>query len=147
MRISSLVYVVLLLVGYQSLSFADAPKPYNGAPMLDASEAKLSADALAGDAVAAAKLENYYRYNKPMKDSTWKYWALIAAENGFVRSQFDEYAILIVGDDPLSQRRALYWLKKSAQGGDTDANLELKRCFPDGSFESHQPSCVGAEAN
>jgi hypothetical protein len=111
---------------------------------LNASVDKLSSDAVMGDAVAASKLSDYYRYEKNM-DPKWKYWAMIAAENGDAGSQFDEYNILAESNDPLNQRRAFYWLKRSAKSGFSGAAPELQRCFPSGGFESKQPGCLGSK--
>lgn len=117
------------------------PSRVGTAPVeLPASLEKLSATAVMGDKDAAAKLSDYYRYEKN-QDPQWKYWALIAAENGDAGSQFDEYNILSTGSDERAQRRALYWLKKSAQGGFSYAVIELKRCFPSGDFESRTREC------
>jgi len=112
---------------------------------LKSSVEKLSIDASMGDALAAAKLSDYFRYEKN-QDPRWKYWALIAAENGDAGSAFDEYNILRFSDDPLSQRRAFYWLKKSAQAGYSAAVIELKHCFPSGDFVSRTDGCLGSGA-
>jgi TPR repeat protein len=131
--------------------FAVNAPPFHGgvsqagtAPVeMKASVDKLSSQAVMGDALAASKLSDYYRYEKNM-DEKWKYWALIAAENGDAGSQFDEYNILAESDDPLDQHRAFFWLKRSAQNGFSGAAIELQRCFPSGSFESRQPGCLGS---
>lgn len=111
---------------------------------LHSSIEKLSIDAAMGDPVAAAKLSEYFLYEKNM-DPKWKYWTLIAAENGFAQSQFEEYEILAESDNPISQHRAFYWLKKSAKGGYFPATVELNTCFPSGNFESRKPECMGVE--
>lgn len=113
---------------------------------LNASIEKLSIAATLGDPQAASKLSDYFRFEKN-QDEKWKYWALIAAENGDPGSQFDEYNILSESDAPLVQQRAYFWLKKSAQGGFSGATIELKRCFPDGKFESKKSSCLGTKRN
>ncbi len=95
-----------------------------------------------GDAIAAAKLIDYYRYEKNL-DPKWKHCVLIAAKNGDARSQFDEYNILAESDDPQDQRRAFYWLRRSASSGFSVASMEMRRCFPSGSFESGQTGCFG----
>lgn len=85
-----------------------APPQYVGvskvgtAPVeLNASIEELSSRALFGDALAAAKLSDYFRYEKN-NDARWKYWALVAAENGYPASQFDGYGILGSSDDLMS---------------------------------------------
>ncbi|WP_139350475.1 hypothetical protein [Rhodanobacter sp. B04] len=129
-----------------------APIPHGGvskvgaAPVeLTSSVEQLSVDASMGNAVAASLLSDYFRYEKNY-DAKWKYWVLIAAENGYLASQFDEYNILRVSDDPISQRRALYWLKRSAQGNYENAVIELRSCFPHGDFEHHANGCLGSKA-
>ncbi|MBE1162351.1 hypothetical protein [Dyella acidiphila] len=106
----------------------------------------LSKAAALGDALAAAKLSDYFRYERNM-DPKWKYWALVAAENGDVASQFDEYNILSDSSDPLVKRRAFYWLKKSAQGGFPYSKIEFQNCFPSGKFESLKQGCLGSGAH
>jgi hypothetical protein len=132
---------------------AAAPIPHGGVPKVGAapveltsSVEQLSVDASMGDAVAASLLSDYFRYEKNY-DARWKYWALIAAENGYPASQFDEYNILRVSNDPTSQRRAYYWLKRSALAGYDGAVVELRRCFPHDNFEHHTDGCLGPEAD
>ena len=110
---------------------------------LNASIQELSSKAVLGDAKAASKLSDYYRFDKNM-DPKWKQWALVAAENGEASAQFDEYNILAESDDPLDQRRAYYWLKRSIQSGFPGGTIELQRCFPSGAFESKKPECFGS---
>lgn len=112
---------------------------------LSASIDKLSIQAMMGDGAAAAQLADYYMYEKN-ENPKWKYWALIGAEDGYPRMQFLTYNALRMSADPLSQRRAFYWLKKSAENGFSYSKLELKSCFPSGTFESHKPDCMGSNA-
>jgi hypothetical protein len=136
-----------LVVAFQSE--VSMPLPHGGvskagtAPVeMHKSVAQYSIDAMTGDPEAASKLSDYYLYEKNM-DPKWKYWALVAAENGDAQSQFSEYNILAESGNLLDQRRALYWLKRSAEGGFVGATVELQRCFPSGAFESKQPGCLG----
>lgn len=138
--------LVFLSACATSFPHSEMVRPSTAPVELNASVEKLQIDAVMGDAVAAAKLSDYFLYEKNI-DPKWKYWTLIAAENGYARSQFEEYEILWESDNQLSQRRAFYWLKKSARGGFLSAALELQRCFPSGDFESRKSGCLGSGAH
>jgi hypothetical protein len=123
----------------------EAAGPSTAPVELNAPLRKLEIKAVMGDPDAASKLSDYYRYEKTL-NSKWKYWARIAAENGDPGSQFDEYNILRMSTDPLFQRRAFYWLKKSKESGFSDSKLELERCFPSGTFKKRNLDCFGKNA-
>src|SRR5215469_14260100 len=138
-----MLVALAIVVAFQSATSAALPhggvsKVGNAPVEMHKSVAQYSIDAMMGDGKAASKLSDYYRFDRNM-DPKWKYWALIGAENGDARSQFDEYNILAESDDPQDQRRAFYWLRRSTEGGFSGATVELQRCFPSGFFESKQP--------
>jgi hypothetical protein len=143
-----MIMIIGSVLSFAFLFFGDTQQASISRPSPNPVEMKASVDELSiaaaqGDAAAAAKLSDYFRYEKNM-DPQWKYWALIAAENGDPASQFDEYNILSDSDDLIVQRRAFYWLKKSSKNGFSYSKIELKSCFPTGEFESLKPGCLGS---
>jgi hypothetical protein len=77
---------------------------------------KLSELAMNGSPEAASKIVDYYYLEKGDKKKS-KFWALIGAENGSLSSQFVIFQLLSVSKSSNDQRRALFWLKRSAEGG------------------------------
>jgi len=89
---------------------------------------KYSEEAMDGSPEAANKLTNsYWMRGIPDRVKT-RYWAVVGAENGDAESQFRAYQTLAVSASKLDQRRALFWLKKSAAQGFQFAESELKSC-------------------
>ena len=133
---------IMLISSTTSPPHGGVSKIGNAPVEMHASIEDLSKAASMGDALAASKLVDYFLYEKHDEEK-WKYWALIAAENGDASSQFLEYSILSGSKDPAQQRRAFYWLKKSAHSGFDGASAIIKDCFPSGNFEPHAKDCLG----
>jgi len=147
MRYIHLIFIVLLAACAVTTSQAKGPNQVATTPRVEltASIEELSIDAMGGDGKAAAQLTDYYMYEKN-EDPKWKEWALIGAENGYAPMQLLEYSTLAESTDPLYQRRAFYWLKKSADAGDASAIAIMKTCYPAGSYESRNPKCAQLSA-
>lgn len=84
-------------------------------------------EAVGGSAEAAAKLMNYYRFEKKDEKKS-NSWAIIGAENGAAESQFRMYQLLRISSDLLKQRRALFWLQKASEGGYVGAREIFETC-------------------
>jgi TPR repeat protein len=131
MKITASVFVLLFVFS----GFAQSQSPTSeGKPILGVADlvlrsdevAKLSDEAWAGSGEAALKLSVYYANVKVDFDRS-SYWTLIAAENGNAVAQYNAWAELSdsrsSADD---KRRAVFWLRKSAVQGDSDAIRELR---------------------
>ena len=84
-------------------------------------------EAKSGNPDAARKLALYYLYVKLDQKKAF-FWNEKAAENGHTIAQFEVGRDYATGDNPLKIkdfRKAKYWLKNSAQKGDTQAKEYL----------------------
>jgi TPR repeat protein len=79
-------------------------------------------EALAGSAIAAKKLITIYKDD----EKVIRYWRVIAAENGDLVEQYNLWFVLSKERNPLSQKRALYWLKRAAAAGDAMSKQRLR---------------------
>lgn len=80
-----------------------------------------------GNGQAALRLSLHYSsgINSSAKDA--EFWRIVAAENGEPVAQYNIWFLMHESTDPLERRRALFWLKKSAEGGFVEAKHELER--------------------
>jgi len=127
-----LIFMLAVLLSSSSLNAADGGSERTILATVDyalsATEIEhYQGEAMAGSAEAASKLMNYYRFEK--KDAKKSNsWAIIGAENGAAESQFRMYQLLGVSSDLLKQRRSLFWLQKSAEGGYVGAREVFETC-------------------
>jgi hypothetical protein len=109
-------------------------------------EARLMNLAYAGDAKAAMRLSNRFMddfsgsRNENVKRAME--WAVIGAENGSSEAEFQAFSLLSSSSDKGKQTRALFWLKRSAQHGNSDAQAILKVC-PTVESVSQEGACFG----
>lgn len=94
---------------------------------------RLSDLAMDGSANAAEKVYNYYNNIKRDERKSLK-WALIGAENGSADLQLMVFQALSVSKKVDDQRRALFLLRRSAQGGNEVAIAIYDDCK---SLDSH----------
>lgn len=88
----------------------------------------LSNEAMAGSSDAALRLANFYWIMKKKNINKARYWAIIGAENGSSEAQLRAFQTMRSSTNILEQRRALFWLKKSAEQGDRIASAILSAC-------------------
>lgn len=83
---------------------------------------ELAAD---GDSQAALRVSLHYSsgLNESAKDAA--YWRTIAAENGDSVAQYNLWFLSRQSTNSIEQKRALFWLKKSAANGFEDAKKAL----------------------
>jgi TPR repeat protein len=84
-----------------------------------------SEQALGGDRDAANHLGQYFLAIKNDRIRAEK-WYLISAENGDEGAQ-RTYANLILQDSKENKTRAIFWLKKASQGGNSSATADLEK--------------------
>lgn len=89
--------------------------------------AQYSTEAMDGSPSATVSLIHYYLDVKRDTRKV-KYWALIGAENGSAEAQFWAFTELGSSRDLSEQRRAFFWLKRSADQGYVSAVAIFKQC-------------------
>jgi TPR repeat protein len=112
---NALSVCVLLTCAAAVCSSAANPPPSPPRHLIDS--------ALAGSPASASKLAQYYKDD----ERVISYWRQIAAENGDPIQQYNLWFDLKQKSDLLSQKRALYWLRRSAAAGDKTAAEALAR--------------------
>ncbi|TXI44066.1 MAG: hypothetical protein E6Q50_18200 [Lysobacter sp.] len=121
---------VLLLVTAFNCSFAKSAEHFlaNVDYSLTKDELEqLSREALDGSPEAATRVMNHYvALRKDRKKSLA--WAVIGAENGSAESQYMAYQLFADSKAIDDQRRALFWLGKSAANGYFGADSVYKVC-------------------
>lgn len=103
-------------------------KDRNGNEGLLLSDKQITADsqkALGGDGDAAKELGGYYLMAVGDRAKA-EYWYCIAAENGDPGSQ-RSYANLLLKDSKENNVRAIFWLQRAADGGDSLAKVMLEK--------------------
>ena len=88
---------------------------------------KLREQALAGSGVAARRLALWHMY-KPSGEETYERWTRIGAQNGDAVSQYNLALSYLIDriEEPQSEERGLFWLRKAAAGGSAKAAEELR---------------------
>lgn len=86
----------------------------------------LKLEAATGDPVSAMRVSLHYSMLRGGRSNESRYWLLIAAENGNVAAQYSMWTYDKDGD-AISRARALFWLRRAAEGGDAMAHRELRR--------------------
>lgn len=110
--------------------------------------AEHSQKAMAGSPDAALSLTNFYWMAGRRNLVKARYWALVGAENGSPEAQFRAWQSLRISKDTLEQRRALYWLQKSALQGYVFAQVDLESCADfSGTASSPSTHCYGPGAD
>lgn len=129
-----MAFVLVLFFAFLSCAQSQSAK-IDGEPVLGVADLvlrsdeviKLSDEAWAGSGDAALKLSLYYA-NVKLDFDRASYWTIISAENGNAVAQYNAWAQLSdsrsTTDD---QRRAVFWLRKSAAQGCPEAVLELQK--------------------
>jgi TPR repeat protein len=110
---SAFLTCLLLVLGLVLHTSAAAPTKGPSQSIVDA--------ALAGSAHAATQLIEYYKDD----ERALSYWRQIAAENGDPIQQYNLWFDLSQRPDALSQKRAVFWLRRSAAAGDKVAAERL----------------------
>jgi hypothetical protein len=121
-----LVSVVLSYLFVEETSLmANSEKPVVGIMTIAEKDIPtIGEKAIDGDPEAAQRLCSFYHLRGDRTQAI--YWATIAAENGSVAGQYNLGFLLRDDPDPRNQRRARYWLKRAAEGGDETAAALLK---------------------
>jgi hypothetical protein len=88
---------------------------------------KLSESSMDGDLVAAKRVSDYYEFVKKNKEKGM-YWAMVGAENGSPEMQFRLFQKMASSSQINIQRRALFWLRRSASGGNENAKALFNFC-------------------
>lgn len=86
---------------------------------------KLEREALRGVPEAALRLHFFYELEQKDPVESF-YWARISAQNGDPMGQYEFGIMLSKDSDPKSRQRARFWLKKSAENGNEQAEHFLK---------------------
>lgn len=111
-----------------------------------------SIKAMKGSGEAAMRLSDNFFYDRydsrgmPLYEKALP-WALIAAENGNAAAQFRVYQIMRVSKDELKQIRALFWLRRAAEMGYSEAEANLQRCPSINAHPSKGAPCFGPGAD
>lgn len=87
---------------------------------------EMEAAALDGDSSAAFRLSLHFSSGGAASEQSAKFWRLIAAENGNPVAQYNIWFLTRGSSDPLERKRAIFWLRRSADSGFADAQRELK---------------------
>jgi TPR repeat protein len=104
------------------------PKVISGVQDMALSDQQISSyseQALRGDTEAANRLGEYYLMLQGDRHHA-EYWYRISAENGDVGAQ-RSYGEMLLQDSSENKTRAIFWLKKSAEGGDSLAKAALEK--------------------
>ena len=86
---------------------------------------KLEREALRGVPETALRLHLFYEFEQKDPIESF-YWARISAQNGDPMGQYEFGIMLSKDSDPKSRQRARFWLKKSAENGNEQAEHFLK---------------------
>ena len=147
-----LILMAQLLVGFSSIAEASDPaRAAIGDHSLSESQESALADlANAGDGIAAMKLSDRYLYDQSgSRDQNLERaleWALISAENGNLKAEYNVFSLMFNDPKKSRQIRAMYWLKRAARHGDLDARAYLKECPKLDSVSSSGDACFGPGA-
>ncbi len=88
----------------------------------------LSASAMEGDPAAAEKVSDFFLYAKKRQKKQSVRWAIVGAENNSARMQFRLFKNVAGSRKIDDQRRALFWLKKSASNENENAIAIHEQC-------------------
>ena len=88
---------------------------------------RLAVSAMEGTPADAQRIVEFFVFSKRDAKKA-EHWARIGAENGSAESQFQMFQILSVSRKVDDHRRALFWLKKSAESGHEHAKLMYESC-------------------
>jgi TPR repeat protein len=122
--------LLLFFLGTMSPSFAvrGGSAPVRLSADLDLTsgqQVSLATDAIKGSAEAARKLATYHFIVRGDRTAALK-WYTVGAENGDPACAYGLYNLLNGSNDKDEQLRAMFWLRKSADGGLSYARDELK---------------------
>lgn len=99
--------------------------PMTGIALNGDSIRALSNEGLSGSPDSAQKLALHFLVaNGNLTDGM--YWTHIAAENGHAVAQYNMWQLLNQSEDANNHKRALFWLRRSAASGNSDAIEKLK---------------------
>ncbi len=88
---------------------------------------RLAVSALEGAPADAQRIVEFFVFSRRDQKKA-EHWARIGAENGSPESQFQMFQILSVSKKVDDHRRALFWLKKSAESGHEHAKIIYESC-------------------
>lgn len=128
-----IAFLFALFVGFSAYAQSQSPKSLDrivsavSSLTLRPDEViKLSDEGWNGSGEAALRLSLYYGSVKLDLDRS-EYWTTIAAENGNAVAQYNVWVQLSESSNADDKKRAIFWLKKSAKQGYSDAKLELQK--------------------
>lgn len=128
-----IAFLLALFVGFSACAQSQSPKSSDRIVSAVSSLTlrpdeiiKLSDEGWNGSGEAALRLSLYYGSVKLDLDRS-EYWTTIAAENGNAIAQYNVWVQLNESSNIDDKKRAIFWLKKSAEQGYSDAKLELKK--------------------
>jgi len=128
----TIAFLVALFVGFSACAQSQSPKSsdkiisaVSSLTLRPDEVIKLSNEGWNGSGEAALRLSLYYGSVKLDLDKS-EYWTTIAAENGNAVAQYNVWVQLNESNNVDDKKRAIFWLKKSADQGYANAKLELQ---------------------
>src|ERR1051325_9729672 len=128
-----IAFLLALFVGFYACAQSQSPKSsdkivsaVSSLTLRPNQVVKLSDEGRKGSGDAALRLSLYYGSVKVDLDRS-EYWTTIAAENGNAVAQYNVWVQLNESSNSDDKKRAIFWLRKSAEQGYPDAKLELQK--------------------